>query len=170
MPKLLYLLWAIPALLFQTVLLPPFFPGEVKPDLLLLLTVWIGLREPLLRGSLIVYALGWVYDAYAGVYPGLHGLVLLAAFLTVRGVSTRLDPESLPLLWYLIGGVTLLQGALTVFALEFFTPAQEFWKVMALLLPVQVLYNLLAGYLLQSAWRRFRRPPPLAPLTRRLAG
>lgn len=169
MRNLAYLFCAVPALLFQTVLLPPFFPGGVKPDLLLLLTVWIGLREPLARGSLIAYGLGWVYDAYAGIYPGLHGLILLAVFLTVWGVSTRLDPESQPLLWYLIGAVTLLQGALTVFALELFTPARDFWKVMALLLPVQVLYNLLAGYLLQTAWRRLRRPPPFSPLARRPA-
>ena len=41
-----YLLLAALALLLQTVLLPPFFPGSSKPDLILLLAIWIALREP----------------------------------------------------------------------------------------------------------------------------
>lgn len=154
------------ALLLQTVLLPPFFPGGVKPDLLLLLTIWIGLREPPWRGGALVYGLGWLYDAYAGTFPGLHGFVLLTVFLVVAGMATRLNTESLPLLWCLVGGGTLLQGALTVFALEFFAETEHFWVVMLGCLPAQLLLNLLAGYLLRSAGLRFlqaadRVPPRL---------
>ena len=164
MRVLVYALLAGLALLLQTVLLPPFFPGGVKPDLILLLTIWIGLREPPWRGGLVVYGLGWLYDAYAGTFPGLHGFVLLAVFLTVCGMATRLHTESLPLVWCLVGGGTLLQGALTVFAIEFFADAGQFWAVMLRSLPTQLLLNLAAGYLLRCAGQRFlqvaERVPP----------
>ncbi len=124
MRLLAYLGLAVLALLLQTVLLPPLLPGEVKPDLVLLLTIWIGLRESPWQGGALVYAIGWLYDGYAGTYPGLHGFVLLAVFLVVCGMATRLNTESLPLLWYLVGGGTLLQVTLLVFAVEFFASAQ----------------------------------------------
>lgn len=163
-----YLFLAALALVLQTTLLPPFFPGGTKPDLILLLTIWIGLRESPWRGGLLVYGLGWLYDAYAGTFPGLHGFVLLTVFLTVCGMATRLNTESLSLVWCLIGGGTLLQGILTVFAIEFFADVNRFWVVMLRCLPVQLVLNLAAGYLLYSAGRRFRRvvdhlPPGLSP-------
>jgi rod shape-determining protein MreD len=148
------------ALPLQTVLLPPFFPGSVKPDLFLLLTIWLGLRASPWRGGPLVYALGWFYDAYAGVFPGLHGFVLLAVFLTVCGMATRLNTESLPLLGCLVGGATLLQGTLTVFALEFFANVEQFWVVMIRVLPAQLLCNLLAGYLLRLLYLRLRQTAP----------
>lgn len=157
------------ALLLQTVLLPPFFPGGVKPDLVLLLTIWIGVREPPWKGGVVVYGLGWLYDAYAGVYPGLHGFVLLAIFLTVCGMATRLNTESLPLLWCLIGGGTLTQALLTVFALEFFVDVHQFWATVIAALPAQLLYNLLVGHLLYHFYQRMKRtasPPPWRFLSR----
>jgi rod shape-determining protein MreD len=163
MRLLLYLGLAWLSLLLQTVLLPPLFPGGVKPDLLLLLTIWIGLRETPWKGGALVYGLGWLYDAFAGIYPGLHGFVLLAVFLTVCGMATRLNTESLPLLWCLVGAGTLLQGALIIFALQFFADAGSFWVVVLNCLPAQLLYNLLTGYLLYSAHLRFLRSPAQTP-------
>ena len=164
MRLLAYLGLAWLALLLQTVLLPPFFAGGLKPDLLLLLTIWISLRESPWRGGALVYGLGWLYDVHAGVYPGLHGFVLLTVFLIVCGVATRLNTDSLPLLWCLVGGSTLLQGVLIVFALGFFADAEPFWLVMLRYLPMQLLLNLLAGYLLRAAYLRFHNSPALSPL------
>jgi rod shape-determining protein MreD len=164
MQLLVYLGLAVLVLPLQTVLLPALLPGGVKPDLFLLLAIWIGLREPPWRGGAMAYALGWLYDAHAGVYPGLHGFVLLAVCLLVSGVATRLNTESLPLLWYLIGGGTLLQAGLMVFALEFFAETEQFWVLVARGLPAQLLLNVLAGHLLQGAGRRLRRAVPLTPL------
>lgn len=149
-----YLALAWLALLLQTVLLPPLFPTTIKPDLLLLLVIWLGLREPPWQGGVLVYLLGWLYDAHAGIFPGLHGFVLLAVFLAVCGMATRLNTESLPLLWCLVAGGTLLQGVLTVFALEFFSDIRQFWMLVLRTLPAQLLVNLLAGYLLRGVYLR----------------
>jgi rod shape-determining protein MreD len=157
------------ALLLQTVFLPPFFPAGMKPDLVLLLTIWLGLRESPWRGGWLVYAIGSVYDLFAGTFPGLHGFVLLAIFLLVSGMATRLNTESLPLLWCLVTGGTLLQGLLTVFALEFFADVERFWAVMLAALPGQLVLNLAAAYLLWRAARRWagRLSPELSGRWRR---
>ena len=152
-----YLLLAGLALLLQTVLLPPFFPGGTKPDLILLLAIWIALREPAWHGGALVYVLGWIYDAYAGTFPGLHGFVLLTVFLTIAGMATRLNTESLPLVWCLVGGGTLLQGALTVFAIEFFADTRQFWVALLRALPSQLVLNLAAAYVLRALGLRLSR-------------
>jgi len=145
-----YLVLLLAALILQTVFLPPFFPVGMKPDLVLLLTIWLGLRESPWRGGALVYLFGCIYDLHAGTYPGLHGFVLLPIFLLVCGMSTRLNTESLPLLWCLVAGGTLLQAALTVFALEFFADVARFWALVLDVLPGQLALNLAAGWLL---WR-----------------
>lgn len=151
---LFYLGLLLAALLLQTVFLPPFFPAGMKPDLVLLLTIWLGLRESPWGGGALVYLIGCIYDLHAGTYPGLHGFVLLPIFLLVCGMATRLNTESLPLLWCLVAGGTVLQTVLTVFALEFFADVARFWAVALDVLPGQLVLNLAAGWLL---WRLIRK-------------
>ena len=67
---LIYLAMAGIAVILQTVLLPLVWQGDAKPDLLLILVVYLGLHERSLRGGLLVYMLGWGYDGIAGVFPG----------------------------------------------------------------------------------------------------
>jgi len=151
---LLYFVLLLVALVLQSVLLPPFFPAGMKPDLFLLLAIWLGLRESPWRGGALVYLFGCIYDLHAGTYPGLHGFVLLPIFLLVCGMATRLNTDSVSLLWCLVIGGTLLQAGLTVFALEFFADVKRFWVLVIDILPGQLLLNLAAGYLL---WRLERR-------------
>ena len=163
---LLYLVLLLTALILQTVFLPPFFPAGMKPDLVLLLTIWLGLRESPWRGGVLVYLFGCLYDLHAGNYPGLHGFVLLPIFLLVCGMATRLNTESLPLLWCLVVGGTLLQAALTVFALEFFADVDRFWALVLDVLPGQLVLNLAAGWLL---WRLIRKYGGTSPRLRLLS-
>ena len=72
-------------------------------------------------------------------------------------MATRLNTESVTLLWCLVAGGTLLQAALTVFALEFFADVQRFWALVLDLLPAQLVLNLAAGYLMWSLGRRRER-------------
>ena len=129
----------------------------MKPDFVLLLVIWLGLRESPWRGGMLVYLLGCIYDLHAGTYPGLHGFVFLPIFLLVCGMATRLNTESVTLLWCLVAGGTLLQAALTIFALEFFADVQRFWALVLDLLPAQFVLNLAAGYLMWSLGRRRER-------------
>jgi rod shape-determining protein MreD len=147
--------------LAQTALLPQIFPFFLKPDLLLILIVYLGLNEKYVRGGFLAYIFGLLQDVFTGDYFGLYGFVLLGTFLVVRGVAERLNPESPLLLMLMIGGGTLLHGGLIFFCLGFFTEsgppaAVFFWS----LLP-QILLNLAATLLLLQLLPRLQRQ--LAP-------
>ncbi len=145
---LIYLAMAGIGIILQTVLLPLIISGGYKPDLLLILVVYLGLHEGPWRGGLLVYLFGCFYDGVAGAFPGLHGFVLLGIFLAVRAVVTRVNTESSPLLLLLVLAGTILDSVLTAFALDFFSHTASIWPQMAWHLPVQLLLNFLAALIL----------------------
>lgn len=145
---LVYLAIAGIAIILQTVLLPLVLPGYEKPDLILILVIYLGLHEGPWRGGLLVYFLGWSYDGMAGTFPGLNGFVMLGIFLAVRGIVTRVNTESSPLLLLLVAVGTVLQTVMAAFALDFFSQTARIWPQMARQLPIQLLLNFLAALVL----------------------
>ena len=142
---LVYFALAGLAVVMQTVILPFLFPGDYKPDLILLLVVYLGLHEDQWRGGLAVYLMGWLYDGVGGAFPGLYGFVLLAIFLAVRGLVTRVNTESSALLLLLVMAGTVLQGVVVTFALDFFRQDISILAQIAWQLPVQLLLNFVAA-------------------------
>jgi rod shape-determining protein MreD len=145
---LIYLAMAGVGIILQTVLLPQIITGDYKPNLLLILVIYLGLHEGPWRGGLLVYLLGWFYDGVAGAFPGLHGFVLLGIFLAVRGIVTRVNTESSPLLLLLVVAGTVLHSALTAFSLDFFSHTARIWPQMVWQLPLQLLLNFIAALIL----------------------
>ncbi|MDT8443332.1 MAG: rod shape-determining protein MreD [Desulfuromonadales bacterium] len=145
---MIYLAMAGIAVVLQTVLLPLVLHGYYKPDLLLILVIYLGLQEESLRGGLMAYLLGWCYDGVAGTYPGLNGFVLLGIFLAVRGIVTRVNTESSALLLLLVLAGTVLQTVVLAFALDFFSQASRIWPQMLWQLPVQMLMNFISAFVL----------------------
>ena len=138
-------------------LLPLVLPGYNKPDLLLVLVIYLGLHEGPWRGGLLVYLLGWSYDGMAGTFPGLNGFVMLGIFLAVRGIVTRVNTESSPLLLLLVSVGTVLQTVMAAFALDFFSQTARIWPQMVLQLPLQLLLNFLAALVLLRVTVRLQR-------------
>lgn len=155
--SIVYLSLAGIAVVLQTVLLPLVLPSGAKPDLLLILVVYMGLHEGPWRGGLLVYLMGWAYDGVAGAFPGLHGFVLLAIFLAVRGIVTRVNTESSPLLLLLVAAGTILQVGMTTFALDFFSGTAGVWPQMFWQMPIQLLLNSVAALFLLRLSVRLQR-------------
>jgi rod shape-determining protein MreD len=168
---LIYLAMAGIAVILQTVFLPLVLQGYYKPDLLLILVIYLGLHEEPRSGGLLSYLLGWCYDGVAGSFPGLNGFILLGIFLAVRGIVTRVNTESSPLLLLLVLVGTLLQSVLAAFALDFFNQATRIWPQMAWQLPVQLLLNFIAAFVLLrlTVWlQRTFMPRKVLPGLRKL--
>jgi rod shape-determining protein MreD len=152
-----YLLLGISFLVMQTALFPRILPSDLKPDLLLILTIYIGLNEKALRGGILVYTLGCFLDALSGNYPGLYGMVLLVIFLTVRSVVGCLNAESSILLLFMVGCGTLLEAALLIFPLGFFADAGALWSIVLPRLMPQALLNMAAAFLLLKGVTRLQK-------------
>lgn len=142
------------AVVLQTVILPLLLGGYYKPDLVLILVVYLGLHEGPWRGGLLVYLMGWCFDGMSGAFPGLNGFVLLGIFLAVRGIVTRVNTESSALILLLVMAGTLLQSAMVAFAIDFFKQDVRIWPQIAWQLPVQLLLNFIAAFVLLklSVW------------------
>ncbi len=144
-------------ILAQTTIIPKILPFALKPDLLLILIVYLGLNEKYVRGGTLAYILGILEDVFAGHYLGLYGLSLLITFLVVRGTADRFNTESPLLLLLMIGGGTILQSGVLFFSLGFFAEAGALSAIFSLNLLPHVLLNLAAALLLLQLLPRLQR-------------
>lgn len=83
----------IVALGMQTTSLAFVISPAYKPDLMLVLVVWAGLRLPFVGGVVCAFVVGVVVDLLSGSPPGLFGLVYSLVFVVCRhlGGIVRLD-------------------------------------------------------------------------------
>ncbi len=128
--------------LLQTTVFPYIMPIGLRPDLLLVLCVYLGLHESYLRGGIISFLLGILLDVFSGNYPGLYGLALLMTFFIVRGAASRFNIESPLLLLFLVGGGTLVESGIIMFSLGYFAEAGALWTIVLPGLLGQTLLNL----------------------------
>jgi rod shape-determining protein MreD len=93
----LFLLFSIAtfvALVLQTTM-PRLLPfGTLVPDLVLILTVNLGLRHPRVLTALMAFGMGYAVDAFSGVELGLNALLLTTVFLFAYWLSRMLISTS----------------------------------------------------------------------------
>lgn len=146
--SLVYFALAGVAVVLQTTLFPVLLQGYFKPDLILILVIYMGLHKGPWKGGLLVYLLGTFFDGVSGAFPGLNGFVLLTIFLSVRAVVTRVNAESSVLILMLVMVGTVMQSILVAFAVDFFATGVRIWPQIAWQLPIQILMNFMAAFIL----------------------
>jgi rod shape-determining protein MreD len=152
-----YFLIGLGFLLLQSALLPRILPFETKPDLLLILIVYLGLHESYFQGASLSYLLGCFFDVFAGSYPGLYGTAFLVTFLAVRGIASQLNTESSVLLLFMVFCGTLFHAGILIFPLGFFADAGPLWSIILGHLLSQILLNLASAYFLIKATTRMQK-------------
>lgn len=153
--------------LLQTTIFPWFLPPELRPNLLLILVIYLGLSESFLRAAALTLLLGALQDVFSGMTLGLYATVQLTIFLSVRLFSDHLNIESRPLLLGLIAIGTLLQAILLGFFLTTFAEAGSVLSILLSNLPLKLVSNLLAGWLLLVFFLRLQ---PLLGTRQGMAG
>ena len=138
------------ALLFlvsQTTLLPTLLPHYVKPELLLLMVVYLCLTENLMRGALLAWGLGLLLDSCGGTHLGLHATIYLGIFIVGHSSAQALNIESPLLLLFLVFCASLLQsGLLILFGI--FADLQRMTPLLLQRATFQGSINVLAAFLL----------------------
>ncbi|PLX79862.1 MAG: rod shape-determining protein MreD [Desulfuromonas sp.] len=151
---LLFFLTCLMAILIQSVLWPAVVGLDVKPDLVLLLTVCLAMAERSFRGSFAAFMLGSWYDIVAGSHPGLHGVVLLTVYWGLQPIATRFNVESTVLQMIMVGVGTLLHAFLVIGG-GFFAEAGGLWQFVLMNFLQQLLLNLVCAVVLVLLLRRF---------------
>ena len=155
----LYLFVGLLCMLFQTALFPRLFPVYLKPDLLLILVVYLGVNEEYGSGGLLAYLFGCLLDVFAGSYVGMYGLSFLVLFFTVRGTVSYFNSENPLLLLFLVFCGTLLEAAMLIL-LGFLAQVGELWIIVVRWIVPQLLLNITIAYLLLAVITRLQRQFP----------
>ncbi len=163
-----YFLLGLAGILVESALAPALLPLHLKPELLLVLVIYLGLYRQGFSAGLAAYTIGLLQDSFAGSCLGLYGLIFLVLYLILRGLAERLNAESPALLLFMVLCGTLLQAAMLIFLLGFLTDAGPVWRNILRSLPLQSLLNLICAWLLLNILQRLRRHRPTRSTARRL--
>ncbi|WP_240732215.1 rod shape-determining protein MreD [Geobacter sp. FeAm09] len=109
------------AVVFQASVLPVHIASPFKPDLLLIVTVYLALRGSFAAGAPLSWGLGAVKDVFSGLYLGLNAFSFLLIFLVIKNISDRLYTESAPLFVITVGVATLSCVFINLLLLVMFT-------------------------------------------------
>ena len=94
-----FLVVGLLSLVFQSSVLGKILPFEYKPDVALLVVIWIGVKGDYFYGILSVFTLGLAMDLLSGSPLGLFPVIYLSAFLFASYVNQSFDVERLGLGW-----------------------------------------------------------------------
>lgn len=109
------------SIVIQVSLFPVFVRAPFKPDLLLVIMVYIALRGSFAVGAPLAWLLGMLDDVFSGLYLGLSAATFLISFLVIKGVSDRLYADSAILYVLTVVGVTLASFTLNLLLTIMFT-------------------------------------------------
>ncbi|MDD2580793.1 MAG: rod shape-determining protein MreD [Desulfuromonadaceae bacterium] len=109
------------SIVIQVSLLPVFIRPSFKPDLLLVIMVFIALRESFEVGAPLAWLLGMLNDVCSGLYLGLNAVTFLILFLVIKSVSDRLYSDSAILFILTVASVSLAGLMLNLLFMVMFT-------------------------------------------------
>lgn len=133
--KLMFLLLIAIIVLLQSSVLPFFIAQPFKPDLLLILMVFVALRFSLEQGALLAWGLGLLKDTFGGLYMGLHAFIFLILFLGIKSCSDRLYAESGELFVFSVSMASVASVVISMILSILFTsnPAVAYSMLLALI-------------------------------------
>jgi len=115
------LLVIVSAVVLQSAVLPIHIASPFKPDLLLIVAVYLALRGSFQAGAPLSWMLGLVKDVFSGLYLGLNAFSFLLIFMVIKNISDRLYTESAPLFVITVSIATLSCVSLNLLLLVMFT-------------------------------------------------
>lgn len=139
----------IVAFLLQVTILPAYLSDPFRPNLLLVIVVWLGLNATQPWGALSAYLLGLAQDSVSGLYLGLNGFSYLITFLVLHNIAHRLYADSRYLMTLAVFAFTVVCGVTQLLLLALFSSADGIYStLLTSLLPQGVVNALVASLFL----------------------
>ncbi len=139
-------------LILQVTVLPYFLREPFVPNLLLLLVVYLGVKEEAgLVGTPLAFCQGLLHDTFSGIYLGLSGFSFLVIYLVLRLLRDQLYTDSSTLMVVVAFLATLAHGLLSLLLLLLFSAADGIFPTLLAALVPQALVSALVASLVTSA-------------------
>jgi rod shape-determining protein MreD len=133
-------------LILQIAVLPAFLADPFKPNLVLIVVVWLGLKNSPYWGALISYLLGISLDAASGVCFGMNGFSSLLIFFVLQNISHRLYTDSRYIMTLAVFVATIATGVMHLLLMALFSVSDGIYAtLLGLLLPHSVVNALIAS-------------------------
>lgn len=107
------------SLLLQVTILPAYLADPFKPNLLIIVVTYMGLKTGRM-GGLLAFGLGILQDCFSGIYLGLNGFSYLSIFMLLNVTADRLYTDSRFLMVLVVFLATVFNGFLHLVLLFLF--------------------------------------------------
>jgi len=145
--KIFFLITA--ALLLQVTILPAYLADPFKPNLLIIVVSYMGLKSGRV-GYISAFLLGILQDCFSGIYLGLNGFSYLCIFLWLNMAADRLYTDSRYLMVLVVFLATMVNGLLHLVLLFLFPNTNGMYAPILTALIPQGLVNALIASLVFS--------------------
>lgn len=135
----------------QSAILPHYLEPAFKPDLLLILMVFLALRSSTEISLPSAYGLGLLKDCLGGIYLGLNAFSFLVVYLVLKSVSERLYVQSCLLFVLTVTASTAASLAINVSLLLVFSQAPTLFAPLLHLFVPHLLVNAFVASLVALA-------------------
>jgi rod shape-determining protein MreD len=137
-------------LVLQTTLLPLFPIHRIRPDILLIFTLYLGLSFPLVFGGILAISMGYLMDLFSGNALGFYALSRPLIFFTAQFFKERFYLEGFYSKFLFAFVYAMLEGLLIFILMNALHPR-----------PLGNLYPLLFTFLLPQSFFTGLATPPL---------
>jgi rod shape-determining protein MreD len=142
-------LFFLSLLILQSTIIPAFIADPFKPNLLLVMVVYLGLRATRLGYALAAYGIGLVHDTFSGIYLGLNAFAYLATFMLLHHLAERLYADRTSVLIFCVAVATAGVAMVHVIFLSLFLTAPGIYASVFINLVPQMVVNALMASLVQ---------------------
>lgn len=125
-------------LLLQTAVIPQLVPNT--PDLLLIMCVYLGLRQHSVSGAVGAFALGYLQDAFSSTVPGLNAFAMCLVFTIVYLTSRRLWVDNALSKIVLVFFAAGLKTAAVLTLVALFISSEGVWATLVRYLAVDAVF------------------------------
>ena len=132
--------------ILQGTVIPACIADPFRPNLLLIMVVYLGLRSERLSTAFWVYGIGLLHDVQSGLYLGLNAFAYLATFMLLHHLAERLYADRVTVLIFCVAVATAGVALVHVFFLSLFLTAPGIYaSVIVNLLPQIAVNSLMAS-------------------------
>jgi len=111
-------LFSFLTLIVQVTLFDLLFHGTVVLELTMILVIYAGFKLDVTRGGILTFMIGLLYDAIAGIIPGLFIVIYMLIFFVAQGISDKVRVENSVLIMGFTCMSTFLEGVMIFFIYE----------------------------------------------------
>lgn len=139
--------WVAAACLLQMTLLPRYLLDPFQPNLLIILVVYLGLKQPHRFAGVAAFALGLLQDSFSGIYLGLHAFSYLCIYTLLSQLADRLYTDNRALFVMVVFVATIFSALLNLLMLVIFSVSPGVYASIIPALIPQALVNALIASL-----------------------